>query len=156
MSSVTIGLTLEDQLCFALYSASRATQAAYRDSLAKLHLTYPQYLVLLVLWEADGCTVQGLGDRLHLDSGTLSPMLRRMEARGVVQRRRERADARVVTIHLTDKGRALKVQATQLQSCLEHAINLTPQEIETLRGLAFKLMECEWEGQIDIDLPDAI
>lgn len=149
-----IGLTLEHQLCFAMYSASRATQAAYREPLAKLELTYPQYLVLLVLWDSGDSTVQGLGERLYLDSGTLSPMLRRMEARGLVGRRRGQEDGRVVTIHLTDKGRALKEHAAQMQSCMEDQVNLTPDEITQLRTLAFKLRETEWNIQLtSLDQP---
>ncbi|MEZ0356392.1 MarR family winged helix-turn-helix transcriptional regulator [Mycobacterium sp. SA01] len=105
------GPRLDEQLCFALYSASRAVTAAYRPMLDELDLTYPQYLVLLVLWEEEPCTVSHLGDRLHLDSGTLSPLLKRLEAAGFVRRQRSATDERRVEITLTAKGRALEERA---------------------------------------------
>ncbi|STZ25421.1 MarR family transcriptional regulator [Mycolicibacterium aichiense] len=105
------GPRLDEQLCFALYSASRAVTAAYRPMLDELDLTYPQYLVLLVLWEEEPCTVSHLGDRLHLDSGTLSPLLKRLESGGFVRRQRSTTDERRVEITLTAKGRALEERA---------------------------------------------
>ncbi len=105
------GPRLDEQLCFALYSASRAVTAAYRPMLDELDLTYPQYLVLLVLWEEEPCTVSHLGDRLHLDSGTLSPLLKRLESAGFVRRQRSATDERRVDITLTAKGRALEERA---------------------------------------------
>ncbi len=104
-------LALDAQLCFALYAAQRAMTRAYAPLLAPLGLTYPQYLVMLVLWEADGAAVHELGLRLALDSGTLTPLLKRLEARGWVARRRDTADERVVRIHLTAAGRALRLEA---------------------------------------------
>ncbi len=104
-------LRLEDQLCFALYSASRAVTSAYRPLLDELNLTYPQYLVLLVLWEEEPCTVGHLGERLHLDSGTLSPLLKRLESAGLVCRQRSATDERRVGITLTPQGRALEERA---------------------------------------------
>src|SRR5512141_147840 len=94
-------LHLEDQLCFALYNASRALTRAYAPLLAPLGVTYPQYLVLLVLWERDGLPVKELGERLTLDSGTLTPLLKRLEHQGLVERRRGEDDERIVRIHLT-------------------------------------------------------
>ncbi|TRW89096.1 MarR family transcriptional regulator [Mycolicibacterium sp. 018/SC-01/001] len=105
------GPRLDEQLCFALYSASRAVTAAYRPLLDELDLTYPQYLVLMVLWEEEPCTVGHLGDRLHLDSGTLSPLLKRLESAGLVRRTRSTADERRVEISLTERGRALEERA---------------------------------------------
>jgi DNA-binding MarR family transcriptional regulator len=107
-------LHLDDQLCFALYSASRALTRAYAPLLAPLGLTYPQYLVLLVLWERDGLPVNRLGERLALDSGTLTPLLKRLEHQGVVERRRGDDDERVVRIHLTAAGRALRGKARKV------------------------------------------
>ena len=101
-------LQLDHQLCFALYSASLAMTKLYKPLLEPLGLTYPQYLVMLVLWEGDGLTVSQLGERLALDSGTLTPLLKRLEASGLVQRRRDAADERRVLLHLTPAGRALK------------------------------------------------
>ena len=107
-------LRLDDQLCFALYSASRAVTRAYAPLLQPLGLTYPQYLVLLVLWERDGASVKQLGERLALDSGTLTPLLQRLESQGLVERRRGDDDERVVRIHLTAAGRALRSKARKI------------------------------------------
>ncbi|HEY0481068.1 MAG TPA: MarR family transcriptional regulator [Kofleriaceae bacterium] len=107
-------LHLDEQLCFALYSASRAVTRAYAPLLAPLGVTYPQYLVLLVLWERDGLPVRALGDRLALDSGTLTPLLKRLEHQGLVERRRGEDDERVVRIHLTAAGRALRARARKI------------------------------------------
>jgi DNA-binding MarR family transcriptional regulator len=107
-------LRLDRQLCFALYAASRAMTRAYGPVLEPLGLTYPQYLVMLVLWETDDRTVGELGDRLGLDSGTLTPLLKRLEQRELIGRSRDPADERVVRIRLTDAGRALRDQATHV------------------------------------------
>ena len=104
-------LQLDQQLCFALYAAGLAMNKVYRKLLARLGLTYPQYLVMLVLWEGDGLTVSDLGTRLFLDSATLTPLLKRLEAAGLLTRQRARADERQVIIALTAPGRALKRQA---------------------------------------------
>jgi len=104
-------LDLDQQLCFALYRASRAVTRAYAPLLEPLGLTYPQYLVMLVLWDDDGVTVKELGLRLGLDSGTLTPLLQRLEAAGLVERARDREDQRVVRIALTAAGAALKSRA---------------------------------------------
>jgi len=117
-----MSLLLDDQICFPLYAAARAIQHHYRPLLKALGITYPQYLVLLVLWETDGLSVSGIGGHLHLDSGTLTPLLKRMASAGLVERRRSTADERVVTIHLTEAGRALRARAeavpAQLTACL--------------------------------------
>lgn len=109
-----MSLALDRQLCFALYSASRAMTRAYGPILEKLGLTYPQYLVMLVLWEADGVSIKQLGQRLELDSGTLTPLAKRLEADGLVERRRSSDDERVVEVHLTAAGRALKTKAREV------------------------------------------
>src|SRR3954447_20856924 len=98
-------LRLENQLCFALHAASRAMTAAYQPLLDALGITYPQYLVLLLLWEQDGVRVSQLGERLHLDSGTLTPLLKRLESRHVLERRRSTDDERVVEVFLTAEGK---------------------------------------------------
>jgi len=107
-------LRLENQLCFALYEASRATIDVYRPLLEELGITYPQYLVLLILWEKGRCSVKEIGLLLHLDSGTLSPLLKRLEAAGLILRQRRSADERIVDISLTDQGRALKQRAASI------------------------------------------
>lgn len=107
-------LLLDSQLCFALYAASRAMTATYAPLLEPLGLTYPQYLVLLVLWEGDDVSVKALGERLHLDSGTLTPLLKNLERQALVRRTRDDADARVVRVTLTQTGKALRRRALQI------------------------------------------
>lgn len=102
---------LDEQICFAVYSAAHAFNRAYRPFLAELGLTYPQYLVMLVLWEQDGQSVKAIGDRLMLDSGTLTPLLKRLEGGGLILRRRGRQDERQVLVDLTEAGRALHEKA---------------------------------------------
>ncbi len=104
-------LALDKQLCFALYSASLAMTKVYKPLLAPLGLTYPQYLVMLALWEDDAQTVSQLGDKLALDSGTLTPLLKRLEAQGQLSRERDAADERRVIVRLTGAGRKLKIAA---------------------------------------------
>ena len=107
-------LALDRQLCFALYSASLAMTKVYKPLLAPLGLTYPQYLVMLALWEQDGLSVSALGDRLALDSGTLTPLLKRLEAQGRIARERDAEDERRVIVRLTGAGRRLKVEARRI------------------------------------------
>ena len=114
-------LLLDNQLCFALYSASLAMTKLYKPLLDGLGLTYPQYLALLVLWEKDGVTVSELGERLGLDSGTLTPLLKRLETAGLVSRLRDAADERRVLIRLTADGRQLKARAARLPGCVLQA-----------------------------------
>ncbi|WP_307781332.1 MarR family winged helix-turn-helix transcriptional regulator [Agilicoccus flavus] len=133
-------LALDHQLCFALYAASRRVQQAYRPALDDLGLTYPQYLVMLALWERDGVGVGELGERLHLDSGTLSPLLRRLEQRGLVTRRRDDPDGRRVEILLTPQGDALRDRAGQVQDCLAGQVDLGPEQLGALRDLARALV----------------
>jgi MarR family transcriptional regulator, organic hydroperoxide resistance regulator len=117
-------LSLDNQLCFAVYASAHAFGRAYRAMLAAHDLTYPQYLVLLVLWEEEGLTVKEIGQRLFLDSGTLTPLLKRLEAAGHVRRARDRVDERQVSILLTDQSRALRGR----MECL-------PDEVGGLTGL---------------------
>jgi len=107
-------LQLDNQLCFRLYSASKAITQAYTPILETINLTYPQYLSMLVLWEKDGVSVKELGERLHLDSGTLSPLLKKLEAKKFVIRKRLATDERVVVVSLTTKGKELKKKAVEV------------------------------------------
>lgn len=116
------GLLLEQQLCFDVYAASRAINKAYRPLLEALGLTYPQYLVMLVLWEHEAQTVKQLGEQLQLDSGTLSPLLKRLEHAGFLQRQRRASDEREVEIQLTEAGRALRQQASNVPASIFQAI----------------------------------
>jgi DNA-binding MarR family transcriptional regulator len=129
----TEALRLSNQLCFPIYAAANAIQKAYRPHLAPLGLTYPQYLVMLVLWERDGLSLGDIGRRLHLDSGTLTPLLKRLESAGMVTRRRAERDERVVLIALTDKGSALKTQAEPIPLKLAEAMHLTPAQAMALK-----------------------
>lgn len=130
---------LDDQLCFALYAASRSITSAYRDGLAGLGLTYPQFVTLLVLWETDDITVKDLGQRLHLDSGTLSPLLKRLEALGLITRHRSTDDERRVQIRLTGSGHALKSPVLDVQRDVASTLDLTQEEAQMLRTLARRL-----------------
>ena len=125
-------LALDTQLCFALYSASLAMTKVYKPLLAPLGLTYPQYLVMLALWEHDAQTVSGLGERLALDSGTLTPLLKRLEAQGQVRRERDSGDERRVIVRLTDAGRKLKVAARSVPQAIGRASGCELAEIVEL------------------------
>jgi MarR family transcriptional regulator, organic hydroperoxide resistance regulator len=126
-------MSVDRQLCFALYSASRAMTAAYRPILTELNLTYPQYLVLLVLWEEGCITVGRLGERLQLDSGTLSPLLKRLEANGFVHRERSSDDERLVDVTLTPAGRRLERKAQCIPEQLFSATGISEQQAADLR-----------------------
>ena len=125
-------LLLDNQLCFALYSASLAMTRLYKPLLDALGLTYPQYLVLLVLWERDGPMVSELGERLSLDSGTLTPLLKRMEASGLIARLRAVEDERRVHIRLTAAGRQLKDRAATIPDCILSATRCSLPEVIAL------------------------
>ena len=140
-------LGLDDQLCFALYSASRAMTAAYRPQLTELGLTYPQYLVLLVLREDGRVSVGHLGDRLQLDSGTLSPLLKRMEGIGIVSRRRSVDDERQLEVMLTPQGHAIARRAECIPEKLFLATGLTGKEVAELRDEIHALTGALLESQ---------
>jgi DNA-binding MarR family transcriptional regulator len=133
-------LQLDNQLCFALYSTSLAMTRVYKPLLDEMGLTYPQYLAMLVLWEKDGLMVSELGERLYLDSGTLTPLLKRMEGSGLITRIRDVQDERRVRITLTAAGRKLKVKAAKVPACILSAsqcsipelVDLT-QQVQALR-----------------------
>jgi DNA-binding MarR family transcriptional regulator len=134
-------ISIDSQLCFALYSASRAMTAAYRPILAELKLTYPQYLVLLVLWEHEPVTVRSLGERLRLDSGTLSPLLKRLEANGFVRRERSTDDERLVEVTLTPAGRRLEETAQCIPAELFSATGMSEREATDLRDAVRQLTD---------------
>jgi DNA-binding MarR family transcriptional regulator len=125
--------TLDDQLCFDLYAASRSVISLYRPMLNQIGITYPQYLVLLVLWADRTRTVKELGETLHLDHGTLTPLLRRMETNGLVTRRRGRDDERFVEVALTDKGAALGRHARSIQCSVKDVLGLDDTEFRALQ-----------------------
>jgi MarR family transcriptional regulator, organic hydroperoxide resistance regulator len=132
-SPAAFPMLLDEQLCFALYAASRRMTAAYRPLLEALELTYPQYLVMLVLWERDGLTVRELGARLQLDSGTLTPLLKRLEQAGLLGRRRRQSDEREVEITLTEAGRKLYERAAEVPRCMAERLCMSADASVRLR-----------------------
>lgn len=126
-------ITPPDMLCFALYSAAHAMQQAYTPLLEPLGLTYPQYLAMTALWGEDGQTVGALGKVLHLESNTLTPLVKRLEAQGLVERVRDAEDERRVLVRLTDTGRALQAQAAHVPACILEATGLDVNEAIDLR-----------------------
>ena len=133
-------LLLENQLCFPLYSAANAVVRAYRPLLAELDLTYLQYIVLMVLWEETSLNVKELGERLGLDSGTLTPLLKRLESKGLVDRKRSQLDERARIITITPSGLALKAQAMEIPHKLACSIGLPPARGRELRILCEELL----------------
>ena len=127
-------MKLDNQLCFALYSTSLAMTKIYRKLLAKLDLTYPQYLVMLILWESDELTVSAIGERLFLDSATLTPLLKRLEANGLLTRERSAEDERQVVIRLTRSGRALQAKAAQIPEGIFCAAGLPKEQLGPLKA----------------------
>ncbi len=127
-------LRLDDFLCFAVYSAGHAFNRLYRPLLDRLGLTYPQYLAMVALWEADGITVGELGRRLGLESSTLTPLLKRLQAMELVTRERDSEDERQVRIRLTDKGRALEGPACAVPAALTAASGIGPEDYAKIRA----------------------
>ena len=126
-------LALPDMICFALYSATHAMQHVYKPLLDDLGLTYPQYLVLTALWEQDKQTVGALGRQVQLESNTLTPLLKRLEERGLITRTRSAADERQVNITLTDPGRALQTRAAHIPACVLEKSGLSLDDLTRLR-----------------------
>lgn len=132
-------MRLDNQLCFALYAAAHAITRAYRPLLEGMHLTYPQFLVMLALWESDGQTVSALGATLHLDSGTLSPVLKRLEKSGLIDKARLKSDERVVEVMLTGKGRALRSSGAAACITMRAQADLEQNNFEALRAELHRL-----------------
>ncbi|EOW1983125.1 MarR family winged helix-turn-helix transcriptional regulator [Enterococcus faecium] len=131
---------LEDHLCFSLYAGSRAILRLYRPYLDKLQLTYPQYLVLVTLWGKPKSTIKEIGIALDLDTGTLTPLLRRMESLGLVERRRDTVDERVVNIHITQAGKDLQEKATCIPESLLEASGMKKNEMDEVNTLIKNLL----------------
>ncbi|NEU12631.1 MarR family transcriptional regulator [Methylobacterium sp. BTF04] len=134
-------LLLDNQLCYALYAAAHRMTKSYRPFLERMGLTYPQYLVLLVLWETDGVTVSEIGRRLRLDSGTLTPVLKRLETAGLLLRNRRRSDEREVEIALTPQGAALRADATAVRESVMCQLNMSEPEVQAMRADLNALIE---------------
>jgi MarR family transcriptional regulator, organic hydroperoxide resistance regulator len=140
-SAGDLPLLLANQLCFAVYSTAHAFNRFYKPLLDRLGLTYPQYLVMLVLWEQDGLPVKEIGERLFLDSGTLTPLLKRLEAAGLVKRTRSKEDERQVIVALTREGEALKEKARSLPLSILAASQCSVAELTTLKSEIVSLRE---------------
>ena len=134
-------MKLENQLCFPLYAAARQVTGLYTPVLRPLGLTYTQYIVFLVLWEKDGLTVGEIGEKLMLDNGTLSPLLKKMEQAGYVERQRSSEDERVVVITLTEAGRALREKAKDIPAKVAGCIDLPPEKAQTLYSLLYEYLD---------------
>ena len=134
-------LKLEDLLCFSIYAAQHAFTRFYKPLLGPLGLTYPQYLVLLTLWEQDGLPVHAIGERLGLDSGTLTPLLKRMAESELVTRVRDKLDERMVRIHLTTRGKRLEARAAAFPQQIGAAASCSAAELNALRRLIFALRD---------------
>jgi DNA-binding MarR family transcriptional regulator len=133
-------LKLKNQLCFPLYACSREVVKKYKPFLDKLELTYTQYIAMMVLWEQKCVSVKTLGQLLYLDSGTLTPLLKRMEADGLVSRERDTSDERSVIVTLTDKGERLRVRAAKIPGQIAQCISLSADEAAQLYGLLYKVL----------------
>jgi DNA-binding MarR family transcriptional regulator len=134
-------LKLKNQLCFPLYACSRETIKLYKPHLDKLGLTYTQYITMLVLWEHDRITVKELGNQLYLDSGTLTPLLKKLEEKGLINRRRSAMDERNLIVTLTPAGEAMKDAALNIHDDMAKLVNLSSEEAVTLYRLLYKLLE---------------
>ena len=134
-------LKLENQLCFPLYAASRKIVSAYTPYLKPLGITYTQYITFLVLWDEDGLFVGDICARLHLDNGTLTPLLKKMEKQGFVVRRRDETDERKVRVFLTDEGRAMKERVRDIPRKVGSCVDLDTEEARTLYRLLYKLLD---------------
>ncbi len=126
-------LKLENQICFPLYVIAKEITGLYRPFLDELDMTYPQYLVMMVLWEHDGMTVSCIGEKLYLDSGTLTPLLKRLEAKGLITRQRKKEDERVVEIFITEAGKQLKSRACSVPEKIIASTKVDPEELIRLK-----------------------
>ena len=133
-------LKIENQLCFPLYACSREVIKQYKPYLDKMDLTYTQYLVMMALWEEKEMTVKALGDRLYLDSGTLTPLLKKLESKGYITRTRSRKDERNLLVAVTESGAALREQAMAMPRAIKAHTELTREEAETLYKLLYKIL----------------
>ncbi|MBE5795411.1 MAG: MarR family transcriptional regulator [Clostridiales bacterium] len=140
MDSRYDALKLENQLCFPLYACSRNVIREYKPFLDRLDLTYTQYIAMLVLWERGSMTVKELGEALYLDSGTLTPLLKKLEAKGLITRKRSTADERNLILTLTKAGTAMRDEAAHIPTELAKKVPLSPEEARTLYELLYKVL----------------
>ena len=133
-------LRLDRQLCFPLYAAARKAVSAYTPYLKPLDLTYTQYITFMVLWEKDGLTIGEIGERLHLDNGTLTPLLKKMEKQGYITRKRDQEDERKVTVHLTKEGRDMKQKLVHVPLQVEKCAPISIEEANELYRILYKIL----------------
>ena len=143
-------LKLKNQLCFALYAATNAITRAYRSRLSYIGLTYSQYLVMMVLWESDGITVKNIAQQLHLDSPTITPLLKRLESAGFVNRQRNASDERVVNIFLTDAGRMIQARVAEMQKGVACQTGMQETQFIELRSTLHELVDSINQNQPDM------
>ncbi|MBR5125819.1 MAG: MarR family transcriptional regulator [Oscillospiraceae bacterium] len=143
-------LKLGNQLCFPLYACSREIIKKYKPCLDNLNLTYTQYITMLVLWEKRTMTAKELGDILHLDSGTLTPLLKKLECKGLLIRRRSEADERNLIVTVTENGEALKEKAMPIPETVKNCFNLTEEEAKTLYRILYRIIG-QAEAELEID-----
>ena len=136
-------LKLENQLCFPLYAAAREVVKRYRPYLDELDLTYTQYITMMVMWEQKEITVKALGEKLFLDSGTMTPVLKSLETKGYVVRKRSTTDERSVSVFLTDSGETLKERAVEVPAKVAGCVGLEPEEAIQLYGLLYKILDAD-------------
>ena len=140
-------LKLENQLCFPLYAAAREIVKKYRPYLEAIDLTYTQYITMMVMWEHREITVKALGEKLFLDSGTVSPVIKSLEAKGFVRRRRDPVDERSVTVFITEQGEKLRDSASDVPQKMAGCVNLSPEEAMQLYGLLYKILNAKQPGK---------
>ena len=133
-------LKIENQLCFPLYAASREVIKQYNPYLQKIDLTYTQYVAMMVLWDVKKTTVKDLGEKIYLDSGTLTPLLKSLEAKGLVTRSRSKEDERVLIVEITAKGEELKNEAVEIPKAMMGCVKLTQEEAASLYSLLYKVL----------------
>lgn len=133
-------LKLENQLCFPLYVIAKEMTGLYRPFLDELGITYPQYLVMMILWEHDGLPVNSIGEKLYLDSGTLTPLLKRLEAKGFILRKRKKEDERVVEVFITESGKDLRQKAGEIPGKLLQKIDAAPEDWAALKESVQKIL----------------
>ncbi|WET49457.1 MarR family transcriptional regulator [Chryseobacterium indologenes] len=131
---------LENQICFPLYVIAKEITGLYRPFLDELDITYPQYLVMMVLWNNDGLTVSHIGEKLFLDSGTLTPLLKRLEAKGFIIRKRKKEDERVVEIFLDEAGKQLQKKACEIPGKIQEKLGIQPEELLELKETVLKIL----------------
>ncbi len=134
-------LKLENQLCFPLYACSKEVIKKYKPFLDRIDLTYTQYIAMMVMWEKKQLNVKEMGDYLFLDSGTLTPVLKKLEAKGYIKRERSKQDERSLNVTITEKGESLKEEACEIPSCVGKCVPLTEEEQKTLYQLLYKVLK---------------